>query len=165
MLTGRYACYDVYPCADGEWLAVGAIEPHFYANLCRALGCEQWIPHQTDDAVQDEVRADFRAAFATRARDVWVAALGPADTCVSEVAAVPDVARDAHLRARDVFVTATRADGPDFEQVGWTLAGADRAQPGPVVRPPDFTDTDAVLRDAGFAPDEIASLREEGAVA
>ena len=165
MLTGRYACYDVYPCADGEWLAVGAIEPHFYANLCRALGCEQWIAHQTDDGVQDDIRSDFRAAFATKPRDVWVAELGPADTCVSEVASVPDVARDEHLRARDVFVTATRADGPDFEQVGWTLAGADRTQPGPVVRPPDFTDTDAVLRDAGFAPDEIASLREEGAVA
>jgi alpha-methylacyl-CoA racemase len=165
LLTGRYACYDVYPCADGEWLAVGAIEPHFYANLCRALGCERWIAHQTDDAVQDEIRAAFRAAFATKPRDVWVAELGPADTCVSEVASVPDVARDEHLRARDVFVTASRADGPDFEQVGWTLAGADRTQPGPAVRPPDFTDTDAVLREAGFAPDEIASLREEGAVA
>jgi alpha-methylacyl-CoA racemase len=165
LLTGRYACYDVYPCADDEWLAVGAIEPHFYANLCRALGCEQWIAHQTDDAVQDDIRADFRAAFATRTRDEWVTELGPADTCVSEVASVPDVARDEHLRARRVFVTATRADGPDFEQVGWTLAGADRTQPGPAVRPPDFTDTDVVLRDAGFAPDEIASLREEGAVA
>jgi alpha-methylacyl-CoA racemase len=165
LLTGRYACYDVYPCADGEWLAVGAIEPHFYANLCRALGCEQWIAHQTDDGVQDRIRADFRAAFAAKPRDVWVAELGPADTCVSEVATVPDVVRDEHLRSRDVFVTATRADGPDFEQVGWTLAGADRTQPGPAVRPSDFTDTDAVLRDAGFAPDEIASLREEGAVA
>jgi alpha-methylacyl-CoA racemase len=165
LLTGRYACYDVYPCADDEWLAVGAIEPHFYANLCRALGCEQWIAHQTDDAVQDDIRADFRAAIATRTRDEWVTELGPADTCVSEVASVPDVARDEHLRARRVFVTATRADGPDFEQVGWTLAGADRTQPGPAVRPPDFTDTDVVLRDAGFAPDEIASLREEGAAA
>jgi len=165
LLTGRYACYDVYPCADGEWLAVGAIEPHFYANLCRALACEQWVDHQTDDAAQDEIRADFRAAFATKPRDVWVAELGPADTCVSEVASVPALARDEHLRARQVFVTASRADGPDFEQVGWPLAGADRTQPGPAVRPPDFTDTDAVLLDAGFAPDEIASLREEGAVA
>ena len=60
ILTGRYACYDVYRCADDRWIAVGAIEPHFFANLCRALGCEQWLEHQTDDAVQDAVRADFR---------------------------------------------------------------------------------------------------------
>src|SRR4029077_11179697 len=37
ILTGRYACYDVYRCADDRWIAVGAIEPNFYANLCRAL--------------------------------------------------------------------------------------------------------------------------------
>jgi crotonobetainyl-CoA:carnitine CoA-transferase CaiB-like acyl-CoA transferase len=72
---------------------------------------------------------------------------------------------DEHLRDRAVFVTASREDGPDFEQVGWTLAGADRTQPGPVVRPPGFTDTDAVLRAAGFGTEEIAALREEGAVA
>ncbi len=60
LLTGRFACYDVYPCRDAKWLAVGAIEPQFYANLCRALGCEQWIEHQRNDAVQHEIRADFR---------------------------------------------------------------------------------------------------------
>ena len=43
ILTGRYACYDVYPCADGKQVAVGAIEPHFCANLCRLLGCEQCV--------------------------------------------------------------------------------------------------------------------------
>src|SRR4051812_32250470 len=56
ILTGRYACYDVYECADREWVAVGAIEPHFYKNLCTALGCDEWIPFQTDDARQDEIR-------------------------------------------------------------------------------------------------------------
>ena len=99
LLTGRYACYDVYPCRDGKWLAVGAIEPQFFANLCRELGCEQWIDHQHDDAVQDEIRADFRAAFATRDRDDWVATLGPANTCVSAVASVPELVDDPHFAA------------------------------------------------------------------
>ena len=75
IITGRYACYDTYQAADGGWLAVGAIEPKFYANLCRLLGCEQWTAHQLDDEVQDKIRADFRAAFATRDRDTWVAEL------------------------------------------------------------------------------------------
>ena len=80
ILTGRYAFYDVYRAADGQWLAVGAIEPAFYRNLCNALGCERWIPHQMDDAVQDEIRADFRRVFATRTRDEWVDALASDDT-------------------------------------------------------------------------------------
>jgi alpha-methylacyl-CoA racemase len=165
ILTGRYACYDVYRCADDRWVAVAAIEPHFYANLCRALGCEEWLEHQTDDAVQDAVRADFAAAFARRSRDEWVAALGPADTCVSEVASVPELVRDTHFRARDVFVDATSPEHGRFEQVGWVLAGMDRAQPGPQVRPGTVTDTDAVLREAGYSAAEIAAMREEGVAA
>lgn len=165
LLTGRYACYDVYPARDGRWLAVGAIEPHFYANLCRALGCERWIDHQTDDAAQDEIRADFRAAFATRDRDDWVAELGPADTCVSAVASVPEVVRDGHFRARDVFVTATRADGPDFEQVGWLFAGGDRGQGPARVLPATETHTAELLRAAGVDDDTLRAWTDRGAIA
>lgn len=165
LLTGRYACYDVYAGADGEWLAVAAIEPQFYANLCRALGCERWIPHQTDDAVQDEIRADFRSAFATRCRDDWVAELGPADTCVSAVASVPELVHDEHFRARDVFVTASRDDGADFEQVGWLLAGAERAQPAPRVLEAGVTQTDELLRAAGVDDATLAAMHREGVIA
>ena len=165
ILTGRYACYDVYACADDRWVAVAAIEPHFFANLCRALGCEQWLEHQTDDAVQDAMRVDFRAAFLRRTRDEWVAELGPADTHVSEVASVPELVGAGQLRARDVFTRATARERGEFEQVGWVLAGMDRTQPGPTVRAATETDTDALLREAGYSTAEIAALREEGVAA
>jgi alpha-methylacyl-CoA racemase len=165
ILTGRYACYDVYRCSDDRWIAVGAIEPHFYANLCRALGCEQWLAHQTHDEVQDAIRKDFQAVISTRTRDEWVARLGPADTCVSEVASVPELVHDAHLQARHVFVDATAAEHGEFEQVGWVLAGMDRDQPGPVVRDATVTDTDALLGEVGYSAAEIVALREEGVAA
>ena len=76
VLTGRYACYDTYRAADGRWLAVAAIEAKFFANLCRALGCEQWIERQYDDDAQDEIRAALAAAFASADRDTWVASPG-----------------------------------------------------------------------------------------
>lgn len=103
LLTGRYACYDVYRARDGKWIAVGAIEPPFWANLCKQLGCDKWIAHQTDDAVQDAARADLRAAFATRDRDEWVALLAPADTCVAPVYEVAELVRDPHFAARGAF--------------------------------------------------------------
>jgi alpha-methylacyl-CoA racemase len=165
LLTGRYACYDVYPGRDGNWLAVGAIEPQFFANLCRALGCEQWIDHQHDDAVQDEIRADFRAAFATRDRDEWVRTLGPANTCVSAVASVAEVVDDPHFAARDTFAAAHDAQHGEFRQLARVLAGQNRRQ-GPVeVRPASVTDTDELLRAAGFDETEITALIEAGAVA
>ena len=165
ILTGRYACYDLYRCADDRWVAVGAIEPHFYANLCRLIGCEQWLGRQLDDAVQDEIRADFAAAFATRTMDDWVDELGPADTCVSAVATVPDLVEDEHFRDREVIVTAHRPGHDAFEQVGFVLAGMDHDQGAPIVRDATATDTDALLAEAGYDADAIAALRAEGAVA
>jgi alpha-methylacyl-CoA racemase len=164
ILTGRYACYDVYRCADEKWVAVGAIEPHFFANLCRALGCDEWIERQTDDAAQDRIRAAFAAAFASRSSSEWVATLGPADTCVSAVASIPEVVDDEQFRARDVFVEATSAEG-NVEQIGWIFAGMNRSQPGPAIRDATATDTDALLREVGYSSEEISALRAEGVAA
>ena len=165
LLTGRYACYDVYRARDCEWLAVGAIEPQFWVNLCRALGCEQWIDHQRDDTVQDAVRADLRAAFATRDRDDWVAELGPANTCVSAVASVPDIVDDPHFAARATFSDAHDAEHGGFRQLGRVLAGMDRHRPPVEVRPATVTDTGELLRGAGLEPSEVSALLDAGAIA
>ena len=68
LLTGRYACYDTYATADGEWVAVGAIEASFFANLCRALGCDALADRQFDDDAQEEIRRTFATAFGGDAR-------------------------------------------------------------------------------------------------
>jgi alpha-methylacyl-CoA racemase len=124
LLTGRYACYGVYGCRDGKWITVAAIEPKFWANLCRALGLDRWIEHQLDDVVQDDIRADLEAAFQQRARDEWVAELAPADTCVAPVLSVPELVADDQFHARNAFVWATDAEHGDYRQVGWVLAGS-----------------------------------------
>src|SRR5438105_5400850 len=60
LLTGKYACYDVYECADGRGVSVGAIEPQFFGNLCRALGLAELAPSQMDAARQGEIRPAVR---------------------------------------------------------------------------------------------------------
>jgi alpha-methylacyl-CoA racemase len=165
LLTGRYACYDLYEAADGRWLSVAAIEPLFWANLCRALGHEDFAPFQTDDDRQDQIRAAFRARFRERTRDAWVADLGPADTCVAPVLSIPEVADDPQYAARGGVVDAVHpVEGP-FRQVGPVLAG----QPGrgDAVEVPDWstTDTDAVLVTVGYGVDEVDALRAAGVVA
>jgi alpha-methylacyl-CoA racemase len=164
VLTGRLACYDCYPARDGRWLAVAAIEPAFFANLCRALGLEELVPHQLDDARQEEIRAAFRAAFAKRDRDDWVAELGPRDTCVSAVASVAELVRDPQLLHRRAFVEAKHEERGSFRQVGPVLAGSARPEEPVLLRGSGRTDTDACLRAAGLAPQEIERLRAEGAV-
>jgi alpha-methylacyl-CoA racemase len=165
LLTGRYACYDVYRCRDGKWLAVAAIEPAFFANLCRALGLERWIPHQLDDTRQEAIRADLRAAFAARDRDVWVAELAPADTCVAPAYATSELALDPHLAARGVFAEVEHETRGRVRQLGPVLAGSARASDPPRVRDAAATDTAALLREAGLEPGEIDALFRDGVVA
>jgi alpha-methylacyl-CoA racemase len=165
ILTGRYACYDTYGCADGRWVAVGAIEANFYRNLCRLLGCDQWADHQMDDEVQDQIRADFAAAFATRTRDEWVAELAPADTCVSPIYTVAELVDDPQLAARGAIAEATHETAGEFRQLGTLLAGTDTARTSFAVRDTVHTDTDELLAAAGYDDTTIAALRSEGVVA
>jgi alpha-methylacyl-CoA racemase len=139
LLTGKYACYGLYRAGDGGWLAVGAIEGAFFRNLCAALGCADLAEAQFDDERQDEIRAAFAAAFATRSRDEWVAELAGADTCVSPVLTIADVVRDPHHIARGSFTDASRADGSSFKQVGPVLAGSARRDGGFGVGPEDMS--------------------------
>ena len=163
LLTGRYAWYDLYQAGDGGWLAVAAIEPKFFANLCHILGCEQWIDRQYDDDVET-MRADFTAAFASRNRDDWVAELAPADACVSPVLDVPGVVADGQYGARGAFVEVAHPTSGRLRQVGAPLA----RQVDPVVLEiPDWTATatEELLVEVGVAPDTVTAWRTEGVIA
>lgn len=171
IITGRYACYDSYECADEKWLAVGAIEPKFFANLCRLLGLDRWIGSERDDDAQDAIRRDFAAVFVTKDRDTWVAELAAADTCISPVLTAAEVVDDVQYGAREAFVDAQqpgRAGGAapaSYRQVGPVLAGMPgRGQPvlaGNASR----SDTDDLLAAAGVPAERIAELRTKGVVA
>jgi alpha-methylacyl-CoA racemase len=165
ILTGRYACYDTYRCADDKWVAVGAIEPAFFRNLCAGLGCEQWCDHQLDDAAQDAIRADFRAAFARRSRDEWVSRLAPADTCVGPVYSVPELVADPHVAARGLVAEARHASHGEFRQLGTLLAGTDTARHEFAAGDASRTDTRELLAAAGLDPEAIDALCREGVVA
>jgi alpha-methylacyl-CoA racemase len=144
---------------------VGAIEAAFYKNLCTALGCEQWIPHQTDDARQDEIRAAFRAAFAARDRDEWVADLAPRDTCVAPVYSIEELTNDPQFAHRRIFVEAQHEQYGTFRQMGPVMAGIDRSAASYAVPDTVRTDTVDLLRQAGVSAQHIEEMVREGAIA
>jgi crotonobetainyl-CoA:carnitine CoA-transferase CaiB-like acyl-CoA transferase len=92
-LSGRYACYNIYQAGDGRWLAVGALEPKFWAELCRNLGCEDLIPRQFEDQ-QDAVKARVAAIFHKKSASEWFDQLRDTDSCVTLVRTVSEVAND-----------------------------------------------------------------------
>lgn len=165
ILTGRYACYDVYTCSDGKHLSVGAIEPQFWKNFCELVGLPQHAGSQLDDAAQDQVRADVAAVLATKARDEWVALLGPADTCVAPVNTVAEAVSDEQYAARGLVADAVSdTDGP-FRQAAPVWAGTTPPDGAYRVRDGQLTDTTDLLVAAGLDPAAVQALVDEGAVA
>lgn len=165
ILTGRYACYEVYECSDGRYISVGAIEPAFWANLCRELGLEQWVGSQLDDAVQDRIRADLAAAFAGRSRDEWVDQLGPADCCVAPVNSIAEAVADPQYEARGTVVPALHPTAGEFRQLAPIWAGTEL--PELPVDVPDGTASDAaaLLVEAGCDAERVSAWIDGGVVA
>ena len=98
VLSGRYACYNLYPAADGRWLAVGALEPKFWAELCRRLGCEDLIARQFEEP-SDSVKQRIASIFLTKPARDWFEELRDSDCCVTLVRTVSEVAADLPVRA------------------------------------------------------------------
>jgi alpha-methylacyl-CoA racemase len=97
--------YDVYPAADGQYLAVGALEPRFYAEFVRLLAPGDDLPDQHDRAGWPVLRERFAAAFARRTRPEWIEIFEGTDACVAPVLSFAEAAGHPHLVGRGTFVT------------------------------------------------------------
>jgi alpha-methylacyl-CoA racemase len=133
--------YDTYECADGRYVAVGALEPQFYAALLDGLGLTgEELPAQHDREGWPVLRKRFAELFASRPRDEWAAHFEATDACVTPVLAFNEVAAHPHIAARgtvaDIHGTVQAAPAPRFS----------RSDPGTPRRPAaDPTPVDTVL--------------------
>ena len=158
--SGAYF-YDTYECADGRFVAVGAIEPQFHAALMRGLGLDGSgdLPEQMDREAWPAMKERLAAIFRTRTRDDWVGAFAGTDACVAPVLTMAEAARHRHLQARGTIVESGGVPQPaPAPRVGGALP-----LPGPPVVAGQHTDE--VLSELGLSPDEVARLREAGAAA
>ena len=162
MLAGAAPYYGTYATRDGKFLAIGALEPQFYAVLIEKLGLDPKYLAAGFPASRtgnDELRSAIADAVATRTRDEWAAVFEGTDACVAPVLSLAEAARHPHNVARGTFVTVDgieqHAPAPRFS----------RTASGPVQGPrPAGADTVAVLRAAGFSDERIAGLRAAGAL-
>ncbi len=106
LLDGGAPFYDTYRCADGGWVAVGALEPQFYAALLEALGMagDEAIANHYDLAAWPLIRERLAAKFAERPRDAWHELFADSDCCVAPVLSMREAREDGHNRDRGVFV-------------------------------------------------------------
>jgi alpha-methylacyl-CoA racemase len=104
MLDGGAPYYDTYECADGRYVAVGAIEPQFYAAMIEGLGLDAaTLPPQNDVSRWPELRALLTEAFAARDRDHWAKVFADSDACVTPVLAFGEAHTEPHIAERNTL--------------------------------------------------------------
>ncbi|HEY7489000.1 MAG TPA: CaiB/BaiF CoA-transferase family protein [Streptosporangiaceae bacterium] len=155
MLDTGAPWYDVYETADGGHMAVGAIEPQFYAELVRRLGLEgeEGLPAQHEFGRWPELRARFATAFKAKTRDEWAEIFLPGDACVAPVLSLREAQQHPYNTAREVFVTGgdgepQPAPAPRFSRTPGAIGGPP-ALPGQhsreVLTELGFTDVDDLI--------------------
>jgi alpha-methylacyl-CoA racemase len=143
--------YDVYECADGQYLAVGCLEPKFYAEFLVGAGlADADLPAQYDIAGWPVLRRVFADRLRERSRDDWEAVFDGTDACVAGVRTAMEAARHPHLVARATFLPdepLQPAPAPRFSRT-----------PGRAVPRGDMVHGAAALTDWGIAPDIAAQI-------
>ncbi|MCV7102741.1 CaiB/BaiF CoA transferase family protein [Mycobacterium palustre] len=141
--------YDTYRTADDQWMAVGALEPKFYAEFMRLLGLSDDIAALRDDpSAWPRLREAIARAFVTRTRDEWTRVFDGSDACVAPVLSLTEAADHPHLAARGTFIevggVTQPAPAPRFSRT---------VPRHPTPPPPVGADTPDVLRDWAIVDD------------
>jgi alpha-methylacyl-CoA racemase len=154
--------YDVYQCADGDYISIGSIEPQFYAELMRLAGLDDdpEFVKQMDKSAWPHLKQRLSDLFATKTRDEWCALMEATDVCFAPVLTMSEAAQHPHNIARGTFVeiggTMQPAPAPRFSRTTAEVT-MPPAHPG--------QHTVEILRDWGFDAARIDALIASRAVA
>jgi alpha-methylacyl-CoA racemase len=160
LLDGGAHFYGPYKCADGEWIALGSIEPQFYALLLEKTGLNNpAFKAQMDRGEWPALRDELAAVIAGKTRDEWCEIMAGTDVCFGPVLNLDEAPRHAHNVARQTFVEVEGviqpAPAPRFS-----------ATPGAIAGPPPAigAHSRSALKGWGFSADEIGALESAGAL-
>jgi alpha-methylacyl-CoA racemase len=154
--------YDTYECSDGKYVAIGSIEPQFYAELLRLteLTDDQDFAAQMDRSRWPELKERLRVVFRSRSRDEWCEIMEGTDVCFAPVLSIAEAPHHPHNVERGTFVEVAGvtqpAPAPRFSRTG-----------AEIQRPPAHAGqhTDELLSELGYDDDHVTKLREVGAIA
>jgi len=165
-LTGGLPQYQVYRTKDGKYIAIGALEEKFWANLCRLMGKPEWA-HQAPrekEARTQQIKEEMNRIFLTKTRKEWLDRLMKEDTCATAVYSLEETFSDPQVIHRKMVVETDHPRAGRVRQIGIPIKFSDT--PGEIRFPaPEFGEhTEGILKDLGYTAEDIGRLRKEGAI-
>ena len=158
LLDGGAPFYDVYETADGQYVAIGSLEPKFYRELTRLSGlANEKLPAQHDASAWPAIRERLARIFRGKTREEWCRIMEGSEVCFAPVLTMSEAPVHPHNRHRGTFVEESGvvqpAPAPRFSRT-----------PGAIQRPPSApgADTETALRDWGFSVEEVQRLLASG---
>jgi crotonobetainyl-CoA:carnitine CoA-transferase CaiB-like acyl-CoA transferase len=161
VLSGAYPFYNVYETGDRRFMTLGALEPKFWANFCRAVGREELITRQFDEGeLRESLFEEVRAIFKSRTQSDWVELMRGADCCCEPVLSMTEAFAHTQTRAREMV----RESISITDQLGFSYKLSDtparEARPAPALG----ENTAALLDEIGISKDERARLEGSGII-
>jgi len=163
MLTGKFPWYRVYPCRDGRYFSVGAVEHRFWRQFVAYFGKPEWEAHQFDESKSLEMHKFFEMRFLEKTSDEWADELGDKDFCVGKVQNIEEVLADPHVQARGLI-----QEIRDGDSVVPLLGNPVKlsATPARIDKPPAHfgQHTEEILLELGYTTAELAGLKDRGVI-
>jgi crotonobetainyl-CoA:carnitine CoA-transferase CaiB-like acyl-CoA transferase len=166
-LTGAHPWTNVYRCKDGEYVTIACIEPQFWDTLCKEFGREDLIRYQREPFPQeelDDVTRQLAEVFLTRTRNEWVEFFEGKEVCFGPINYLNETFQNPQVLHRQMVVEIDHPKAGKVKQIGLPIKLSDT--PGEIrsLGTPNGTDTGEILRELGYAEEEVEALLDSGAV-
>lgn len=165
--TGGLPYYRMYETKDGKYITIAALLPTFYESLCKALGHEELIPHQSASGEQaEEIKKTLQSTFLTKTRDEWFEILREADVPVGKVNELEELEKNPYVLHRQMITKIKDPEsGREEKAVGMAIKFSETPGSLRSLAPEPGQHTRQIMLDLGYAEDQIEELTKKEVIA
>lgn len=159
-LAGSLPNYNIYQCQDGKWMALGSLEPKFWAGFCQLVGQADWVNRIFDQKMKSELEILFR----TKSRDEWTAFAEGTDICLTPILEMDELEKDDYLQSRKMFTVHEHPVYGQFKGVNQPVKFTGTPSGEGWAPPMMGEDNDDILKALGYSDEEIQKLKDNGVI-
>jgi crotonobetainyl-CoA:carnitine CoA-transferase CaiB-like acyl-CoA transferase len=164
-LSGRYACYQVYPTKDGRHISLGALEPKFWKNFCEAIGRKDLIPKQFIEGEERvQIIEEIRELIKTKTQKEWIEIFKNTDACFEPILTFEEVFQHPHVLHRKMVMEYEHPAEGKIRQIGNPIKSSQFPFEIRTPSPAWGEHTMEVLKAIGYSEEEIKHFKEVKAI-